>query len=123
MQSVLTVGLLASTASAGTPYPYPHPHPRRPTDAATFDALLAAVTAEAFADGKIAQIRAVASEHAFSGGQVVSLLATFEFWIERLDALRATPLTDRAGANAVQRYFSGAPATIQTEARQILDRE
>jgi hypothetical protein len=119
--SVLAVGLLASNAQAGGVYP--HPHPRRPVDAATFDALLSAVTAESFADGKIERIRAVASEHSFSGGQAVTLLATFDFWIERLDALRATPLTDRAGANAVLRYFSGAPATIQTEAQHIIDGE
>ena len=120
--SVLAVGVLAANAQASGGV-YPHPHPRRPVDAATFDALLSAVTAESFADGKIERIRAVASEHSFSGGQAVTLLATFDFWIERLDALRATPLTDRAGANAVLRYFSGAPSTIQTEAQHILGGE
>jgi hypothetical protein len=116
IHSLLAVSALTVTAKL--------PHvPRHPIDAATYDALLADVTAEPFADGKMQRIRAVrAANCTFTAAQVVTLLAAFEFWVERVDALRELPLAtgDRAGAGAVLRYFSGAPATMQSEVQGIL---
>jgi hypothetical protein len=116
IHSLLAVSVLTATAKL--------PHvPRHPIDTATYDALLADVIAEPFADGKMQRIHAVrATNCTFTAGQVITLLAAFEFWVERVDALRELPLAkgDRAGANAVVRYFSGAPATMQSEAQQIL---
>ena len=117
VHSLLAVGLLTATAAAKRQVP------PRPIDAATYDALLTDVNAEPFADGKMQRIHTVRNtNYTFTAGQVVTLLAAFQFWVERVDAVRELPLAtgDRAGANAVLRYFSGAPATMQSEARQIL---
>lgn len=120
VSSLLAVVLLAATADAKISWP----RARRPIDAATYDALLTAVAAEPFADGKRERIRNIcgAKAYSFTAAQLTTLLAAFEFWVERLDALRVLPLSagDRASANAVLLYFSGAPATMQSEARRIL---
>jgi hypothetical protein len=118
VHSLLAVGLLTATAEAKQ-----RQVPRHPIDAATYDVLLADVIAEPFADGKMQPIHAArAANCTFTAAQVVTLLAAFEFWVERVDALPELPLAkgDRAGANAVLRYFSGAPATMQSEAQRIL---
>lgn len=119
LQSLLAVSLWSASAEATAVVRL---HPPWPIDAARFDALLAAVQAESFADGKLGQLRVVAGTKAYSfgGGQAVALLAAFDFWVERVEALRLLPLADQAGAKAVLRYFSGAPSTLQSEAQQIL---
>lgn len=98
------------------------PRPPRPIDPVTFDQLLGAVNAEPFADGKLKRISAVAGgkSYLFTSGQVVALLASFTFWIERLAALRLLPLIDYNHALAVLRYFDDAPAIIRSEAKRAL---
>jgi hypothetical protein len=119
--TLLLFGLLSPAAAAPATWPR-LPHPPVAIDAATFQALLAAVNAESFADGKLERLRAVAGgrSYSFTGRQAVSLLRSFEFWIERVEALRLLPIADREGVDAVLRYFAGAPSTIATEAQRIL---
>jgi hypothetical protein len=108
---------LASSFALG----YPRARPR-PIDPTTFTHLIEAIKSEQFADAKLERLRGVAGGkiYLFSTGQMLTVLDLFEFWTERLDALRLLPPIDGKHAAATVRYFDQAPDTIRSEARRVL---
>ncbi len=113
--------VLVLSGSAGA-VPFVRRRPPVPIDAATFAQLVEATKAEAFPDGKLAQIRNVAAgrRYLFTGPQIVTLLELFTFWYDRVEALRLTSPSDAQNAAAVLRYFEPAPGLARSEARRIL---
>lgn len=125
MRSVILPGMLLSLAalsSSSRAQDDGFPVPPRLISRSAFNRLLTAVKAEPFTDGKLQQVSAVAAgkRYVFTCGQVVTLLGAFDFWTDRLDALRLTPVVDHDNASVVLRYFDDAPATMRTEAQRIL---
>ncbi len=118
---IMTVVLFAVSPQLSYGKPWRTRSPT-PIDAETFQRLWTAVQAEPFADGKLEQLRAVAggNRYTFAGPQAVALLRGFNFWSDRLQALRLLPVVNFDEAGAVVAYFDSAPALLRSEARRIL---
>ena len=121
--SLLMLVLGATSAQAVPTLRRPQP-PQRPITAADFGELLAAVNAEPFGNAKLECLRAVngSRSYSFDGQQALALLGSFEFWVERVEALRLLPIIDRdrASVDAVRLFFEGAPALLRAEAQRVL---
>ena len=97
--------------------------PPRPIHPAVFARLLEAVRAEPFTDAKLGRLREVEGGRAWllDAAQASQLLDAFDFWSDRLEALRLMPLVDAAvAAAAVLRFFDPAPDSIRRDAERVL---
>lgn len=122
MRALVAV-LFAVAVGNASAAPYVRPRPPRPITAAELARLVEAVKAESFTDGKLEQVRRAGGGRyfLFTGAQAISVLQLFEFWADRLSALRLLPITGGEDANAaVLRYFDAAPGVLRDEARRIL---
>jgi hypothetical protein len=119
---VLAIGVvvLAGSANASAPS-WRRPPPLRPIDGAAFAELLQSLKAEPFPDGKLSSLRATtAKRYTLTCAQLVTVLDTFQFWGDRVDAVRLVVLDDPAHVDLVLRYFDDAPYFARRDARSAL---
>lgn len=119
---LLATALLLSVAADTLAMPYVRPRPPRAIPAAVFAELVDTMKAEAFPDAKLERLRAVSGGklYLFTSGQSITILEFLTFWNDRVTALRLLPPVDAQHAAAVLRYFDAAPATLRSEAGDIL---
>jgi hypothetical protein len=116
---VLVVAHAASAAPPSLPRRWTPP---RPLDDAEVTAVLAVLAGEPFPDGKLRQLEWVTlgQRRTVACAQAVRLLGAFDFWYDRVAALRLLPLHDREHLALILAYFTDAPGVARSQARAIL---